>query len=323
MRTYQARRRHFAVESALTRPRRRAIAELTEWLPSSHLQPAEEEFDDERDWPMALNWPLEQEGSKGENVRSIQYLLNERLPQTAGTTEPGTTTSRRWRLFGRRSETESVSEAPASTATATAAAAPLEVDGDFGPKTTEAVRAFQAGHKLTVDGKVGNQTWPELIIEVRSGSKGNAVRAVQSQIRSRSGWLTIDGIFGAETESAVRSFQSFCHLSIDGIVGPNTWNALTLAWLRANSGQGAAELVYQAWTKNDRAAAGYEAIPAAVDMLFARTWDASAGWTFGGCQVSAGTFACTWTRPGDKLILEGNNSQGAPFYYVNNVASEI
>jgi peptidoglycan hydrolase-like protein with peptidoglycan-binding domain len=270
---------------------------------------------------MPLNWPLEQEGSKGENVRSIQYLLNARLPQTAGTAEPSTTTTTRRRLFGRRSETEAVSEAPASTATA--APEPLVVDGDFGPKTTEAVRAFQAGHKLTVDGKVGNQTWTELIIEVRNGSTGNAVRAVQSQIRSRSGWLMIDGIFGPDTENVVRSFQSFCHLSIDGIVGPYSWNALTLAWLRANSGQGAAELVYQAWTKNDRAAVGCEAIPAAADMLFARTWEASAGWTFGGCQVAAGTFACTWTRPGDKLILEGNNSDGAPFYYVNNVASEI
>jgi peptidoglycan hydrolase-like protein with peptidoglycan-binding domain len=298
---------------------------------------------------MALNWPLEQEGSKGENVRSIQYLLNARLPATAETAEPSSSSSssssssttttttattttatstlrrmrrrRLWWLSGRGSETEEVSEAPESTAPA--APEPLEVDGDFGPKTTEAVRAFQAEHSLTVDGKVGNQTWPELVIEVRNGSQGDAVRAVQSQIRSRSGWLTIDGIFGPETENVVRSFQSFCHLGVDGIVGPNTWNALTLAWLRANSGQGAAELVYEAWKKDDRAAAGYEAIPAAVDMLFARTWEASAGWTFGGCQVAEGTFACTWTSPGDKLILEGNNSTGAPFYYVNNVASEI
>ncbi len=26
---------------------------------------------------VALNWPLEQEGSTGENVRSVQYLLND------------------------------------------------------------------------------------------------------------------------------------------------------------------------------------------------------------------------------------------------------
>ena len=60
-------------------------------------------------------------------------------------------------------------------------------------------------------------------------------------------------------------------------------------------------------------------------MLFARKHEA--GWTFGGCQVERATFACTWQRTGDKLILEGNNSTAepvcAPFYFVSNVASEI
>jgi hypothetical protein len=44
-------------------------------------------------------------------------------------------------------------------------------------------------------------------------------------------------------------------------------------------------------------------------------------------QASGATFACTWQRIGDKLILEGNNSSlepvYAPFYFVSNVASEI
>ena len=36
----------------------------------------------------------------------------------------------------------------------------------------------------------------------------------------------IDGIFGIETYQAVKAFQSFAHLNIDGTVGPETWNAL-------------------------------------------------------------------------------------------------
>jgi hypothetical protein len=36
--------------------------------------------------------------------------------------------------------------------------------------------------------------------------------------------------------------------------------------------------------------------------------------------VVAGTSACTWQRTGGKLILEGNDSTGTPFYYVTNVA---
>ncbi len=35
-----------------------------------------------------------------------------------------------------------------------------------------------------------------------------------------------DGIFGSRTDLAVRSFQDHCHLSVDGCVGDNTWNAL-------------------------------------------------------------------------------------------------
>jgi hypothetical protein len=225
---------------------------------------------------MALNWPIEQQGSTGENVSSIQYLINDH----GGT---------------------------------------LTVDGDFGPKTTAAVRVFQRTHDLTVDGIVGDQTWTALIVEVSAGSTGDAVRAVQSQIHSRSGWLTIDGIFGPETESAVKNFQGDIGLTVDGIVGPNSWNALVLNYLRTQGGQATSEHVYQAWTANNRASAGEEATPEAVDQLFARTWHASDGWSFQSCGVAAGSFICTWQRTGEQLILHGNDNTGAPFYFVNTV----
>lgn len=110
--------------------------------------------------------------------------------------------------------------------------AEVVVDGIFGPKTAAAVRAFQQAHGLLVDGIVGNQTWPAIIVQVQQGSQGEAVRGVQSQFQARnlSGdptkGLQIDGIFGPKTDAAVRGFQQAAGLGVDGIVGPITWNAL-------------------------------------------------------------------------------------------------
>ncbi len=43
--------------------------------------------------------------------------------------------------------------------------------------------------------------------------------------------LDVDGIFGPKTEAAVRAFQQNENLSVDGIVGRQTWTALLRRWL--------------------------------------------------------------------------------------------
>ena len=97
----------------------------------------------------------------------------------------------------------------------------VTVDGDFGSKTKSAVEAFQRSAGLPVNGGVGSVTWPKLIVTVQRGSTGDAVKAVQLVLK-----LKIDGDFGPSTQASVRSFQSSHGLSADGVVGPNTWNAL-------------------------------------------------------------------------------------------------
>jgi zinc D-Ala-D-Ala carboxypeptidase len=106
--------------------------------------------------------------------------------------------------------------------------AKLKVDGVFGTGTENAVKSFQKKKKLPADGQVGPMTWPKLIITVKKGSKGQAVSAVQWQLRNQYGYtkLAVDGNFGAATETAVKGFQKKYKLAQDGIVGTNTWMAL-------------------------------------------------------------------------------------------------
>jgi Putative peptidoglycan binding domain len=102
----------------------------------------------------------------------------------------------------------------------------LSADGAFGPVTAAAVRRFQSARHLAVDGVVGAQTWSALIVQLRRGSHGSAVAAVQRDLRAHGYALTADGDFGPRTAAAVRSYQSAHHLAVDGIVGPQTWRSL-------------------------------------------------------------------------------------------------
>lgn len=56
---------------------------------------------------------------------------------------------------------------------------------------------------------------------IKKGSKGEAVKKLQQILG-----LTVDGIFGVNTETGVRQFQKENGLTIDGIVGPKTWEKL-------------------------------------------------------------------------------------------------
>jgi peptidoglycan hydrolase-like protein with peptidoglycan-binding domain len=61
---------------------------------------------------------------------------------------------------------------------------------------------------------------------VQYGADGPDVYAIQYLLRAEGYSLTADGIFGPQTQSAVKSFQGAKGLVVDGIVGPNTWQAL-------------------------------------------------------------------------------------------------
>jgi peptidoglycan hydrolase-like protein with peptidoglycan-binding domain len=114
----------------------------------------------------------------------------------------------------------------------------LEVDGIFGPSTEASTKDFQQRAGLPVTGVVDEATWNALpdgnpMPLLREGSKGDVVRALQTILTMGAFglWKTtpqgVDGVFGANTDASVRAFQTWARIEVDGIVGPDTWNATT------------------------------------------------------------------------------------------------
>ena len=117
----------------------------------------------------------------------------------------------------------------------------LVADGIFGGGTYRAVLDFQRNNNLTQDGIVGRNTWNALLNfspqtqTLRRGDRKSGVLYLQRLLLSFLYPITdLDGIFGAETENAVRQFQTENGLSADGIVGRNTWSALLSSVGRPN-----------------------------------------------------------------------------------------
>jgi peptidoglycan hydrolase-like protein with peptidoglycan-binding domain len=113
----------------------------------------------------------------------------------------------------------------------------IAVDGSFGPQTEGAVKTLQQNQGLAADGIVGPQTWPKVVVQVKNGSSGHAVRGVQEVMKfhdqsdGEGPGVQIDGIFGPRTDAWVRGFQTAVGTPSDGIVGPITWRALVSGML--------------------------------------------------------------------------------------------
>lgn len=138
-----------------------------------------------------------------------------------------------------------------------------DIDGTYSPATQTAVASFQTAAGIEADGITGPATWQKLLpapdeVMVISaneaptaaapapsaeptnpeqpsgppvlslGTEGSAVSQLQRELQAL-GYYDgpIDGGFGKLTEAAVIAFQTRLQLTVDGIVGPSTWDKLS------------------------------------------------------------------------------------------------
>lgn len=109
----------------------------------------------------------------------------------------------------------------------------VPINGDYDWKTEVAVKTYQRRHGLKVDAIVGPETWISLkstvqsgVRALREGCSGADVYQLQGLLQIHGYVIKRDGVFGAETKSAVIAFQQRQHLQDTGIVNSVTWALL-------------------------------------------------------------------------------------------------
>lgn len=99
----------------------------------------------------------------------------------------------------------------------------VATDGVFGQQTESALKQFQSARGLNANSIMDSTVWEKIVVRVRRGSRGNAVRAMQVLLRSKGYPVRVDGVFGAATERIVRRYQRAQGLVVDGVAGLDTW----------------------------------------------------------------------------------------------------
>lgn len=82
---------------------------------------------------------------------------------------------------------------------------------------------------------------------LRKGNTGAAIKLLQHRLNLVGSQLTEDGIWGVQTDSAVRGYQYKAGLTVDGVVGPKTQAALIRDAILARAAEMGAYMVKHKW----------------------------------------------------------------------------
>lgn len=87
---------------------------------------------------------------------------------------------------------------------------------------------------------------------LRKGDTGAAIKLLQHRLNLVGSQLTVDGIWGVQTDSAVRNYQYKAGLTVDGIVGPKTQAALIRDAILTRAEELGKYLVKHKWHYQDK-----------------------------------------------------------------------
>ena len=102
-----------------------------------------------------------------------------------------------------------------------------------GYSDTQILRSYYGNVEIVANAPIQGITSSYPGRPLRRGTSGPSVVTIQTELNRISQSYpaipkipTVDGIFGARTEAAVRKFQEVFNLNVDGVVGPATWYEL-------------------------------------------------------------------------------------------------
>ena len=111
-----------------------------------------------------------------------------------------------------------------------------------GYNSVQIIRSYYGNVEIVGNAPVAGITSSYPGSPIRRGATGPGVVTIQTELNRISQSYpaipkipTVDGIFGARTEAAVRKFQEIFNLDADGIVGRATWYALVRIYVAVNS----------------------------------------------------------------------------------------
>lgn len=113
------------------------------------------------------------------------------------------------------------------------------VDGDYGSTTKEAVALFQEAKGLPVTGEADDNTRgaihaaenqgyrPGGGVVYAEGNRGSMIASMQKKLQA-AGYLadSVDGVYGDDTESAVRHYQQDHNIPVSGVIDEMTYAGL-------------------------------------------------------------------------------------------------